>query len=483
MVGAAWRVHRYDLERRELAWPDLLERPAGTLGDAIERVGGRHGQRFLLGPDGFPDLRLNAFFSSPRMRSLAATTNRDYAHSLAMYLNFLNNRGHQWWTASIDEAEEFAFWRLTDPANASTVGTSTFAKDLAACKKFYRWAHSRYSDVTDIFAEVGFPRAKRDANVKWLDPAAIRRWRDVGLRGRTIDGRRDKSWRGRNEQRDAAFVDGLYGTGLRLTEWGSVTIDELPGATAARPFYTCQLADRCAKGGRGHPYWLPRNELRSIRVYVEGARSRAVREAQAAGRYEAVSGRQIVRDAKRPGHVLLADQDGTFVSRSWNLISPAVRLKLYKKTVNGLEPTMLWLNEDGHPRDPHGWHHTVEGANRRVAAAGLENFRCTPHMFRHSFALKWFSIGKLVHSSQLSHLSDDEMKDFQAQFGDTWHFVQTMLGHATVETTKNVYLEPFRNLDVEILLVQTEGIPIREFMSQAFARHPKVVGDPNRDTD
>ena len=102
-----------------------------------------------------------------------------------------------------------------------------------------------------IFRE---PNARR---VKWLDPAAIVRWRDLGLRGRDLAGRRDRSWKGRNEQRDTAFVDGLYGTGLRLTEWGSVVLPELPCLEVGRSFYTCQLADRCAKGGYGHAYWFP----------------------------------------------------------------------------------------------------------------------------------------------------------------------------------------------------------------------------------
>jgi hypothetical protein len=45
--------------------------------------------------------------------------------------------------------------------------------------------------------------------VKWLDPAGYRRWRDVGLRGFGLDGLEDPRWRGRNEQRDRAFADGL----------------------------------------------------------------------------------------------------------------------------------------------------------------------------------------------------------------------------------------------------------------------------------
>lgn len=59
-------------------------------------------------------------------------------------------------------------------------------------------------------------------------------------------------------------------------------------------------------------------------------------------------------------------------------------------------------------------------------------------MLRHSFALRWFAVGKLASALQLQHLSEEETRDFRAQFGDTWHLVQTMLGHRSVETTKNV---------------------------------------------
>ncbi|MFE4753223.1 hypothetical protein ACFRIB_23600 [Streptomyces mirabilis] len=61
-------------------------------------------------------------------------------------------------------------------------------------------------------------------------------WRDVGLSGYGFDGARRAGWRGRNEDRDVAFVDGLYGTGLRLQEWGSVLDVELLRSSTARLF-------------------------------------------------------------------------------------------------------------------------------------------------------------------------------------------------------------------------------------------------------
>jgi hypothetical protein len=106
------------------------------------------------------------------------------------------------------------------------------------------------------------------------------------LRGRDLSGRADPSWQGRNEQRDAAFAEGLYGTGLRLGSWASVVLPELPDVARGRGFFRCQLADACAKGGNGYAYWMPLAALRGVLGYVEGARAAAARRTQAAGRYD-----------------------------------------------------------------------------------------------------------------------------------------------------------------------------------------------------
>lgn len=473
-----WSVVRYDIDVLAQDWPTELTGPIPDIEDVLARWRAVDGQRFLIRSDGFVDVRVNAFLASARMRVLAGNTNRDYAQSLCLWLNFLQARGRVWSEATEDDVGDFEFWRRTDPNNPVPVGASAFSKDVAACKKFYSWAAERFADVADIFLYVDPPPSKRSARVRWLDPAAVDRWRDVGLRGRDRRGRRDRSCRTRNEQRDVAFFDGLYGTGLRLSEWASVTIDELPTFGADRPFYKCHLADKCAKGGYGHPYWMPRHVLAGMYAYVEGARARAIRGAQDSGRYAELSDVIVGGSAKRTGSVRLPDGNGGFIDRAWNTIGPALRRRLFRRTHAGLEPLWLWLNENGLPRDPHGWHHTFTEANDRIAAQGVENFTCTPHMLRHSFALRWFSVGKLVYSSRLAHLSDEEARDFRVQFGDTWHLVQTMLGHRRVETTRNVYLEPFRSLDVEVLLGQAQGLPVAGLMVELFDSHSMVLGDP-----
>ncbi|MFD7627548.1 site-specific integrase [Streptomyces sp. NPDC059851] len=439
-------------------------------------LGVRDGQRFLIGPDGRPDLRANACLASPRWRNLGETTVRDYTYSVAVWLNFLAALGTNWWEASEEDAEEFVFWRVTDPANADRVQTNTFSRDLAALQKFYKWVRSAYG-VANPFEGFDAPRIVKSADVKWMDPGGYTRWRDLGLRGLDLSGRVDPWWRGRNEERDVAFCDGLYGNGLRISEWASVVLPELPTYDRRRGYFTGRLADACAKGGYGHPYWTPRSVLKGVLSYLEGSRAAAVRRAQAAGRYERLADRRLVLAAERGSVVLERPGGGTELKR-WNDISAKARRRLLRETELGLEPLMLWLNEDGLPRDARGWEHTFDAANRRIRRMGLKNFSCRAHMLRHSFALKWYSIGKLVHAARLGHLSESERADFREQFGDTWHLVQTMLGHRRVETTKDVYLEPFRQLEVEILLAHADGFPVETFMAEVFTGHPRVRTDP-----
>ncbi|MFE3661099.1 hypothetical protein [Streptomyces sp. NPDC059165] len=472
-----WQVHRYEPSRSFEELAGQLGHIAPDLDSWGRRFGVRDGQRFLIDPDGRPDLRVNACLASPQWRNLGWRTYRDYAYSVGVWLNFLVSLDVNWWDAVEEDAEEFMFWRVTDPTNECRVQTNSFSRDLAALKKFYRWMGPRYG-VADPFHDIDAPRSSRQEDVKWLDPGGYARWRDLGIRGMDLSGRPDQWWRGRNEQRDATFCDGLYGNGLRVSEWASVVLPELPSYDRRRGYHTGQLADACAKGGYGHAYWTPRSAMQSLLAYTEGARAAAVRRAQAAGRYERVDGVRMVLATHGSKAVTLEGARGGSERKAWNDIGPRTRLRLFRQTAQGLEPVALWLNEDGLPRDGRGWEHTFDVANQRIAMLGLESFTCTAHMLRHSFALKWYAIGKLVHAARLGHLSADEQRDFREQFGDTWHLVQTMLGHRQVETTKNVYLEPFRALDVELLLAHADGFPIEAFMADVFTGHPRVRTDP-----
>ncbi len=177
---------------------------------------------------------------------------------------------------------------------------------------------------------------------------AFEQWRDVGLRGYGFDGLRRPGWRGANEDRDAAFVDGLYGTGLRLAEWASVLDAELPAHASAggTRFPKACLSAACIKGRReGRECRISRSVLRSVAPYldpVEGSRAEAVRREQRAGRYDGLPGTRIMAgyhwrrrtpavetgDGVRhvpagPGHGYGA-RPGRILGRRWQLFSRRV---------------------------------------------------------------------------------------------------------------------------------------------------------------
>ncbi len=186
-------------------------------------------------------------------------------------------------------------------------------------------------------------------------------------------------WRGRNEQRDRAFADGLFETGLRLSEWASILDIELPPDDPDRAFVTCWLAGACAKGGQGRRFWLPRPALTGVLSYLEGARAVAVRRARQAGRYESLDGLLVAEKVHARRRLRLRDSDGAVHSVSLDALDAAMRRRLFRRTDAGLEPLAVWLNEDGLPRQAHGWEHSFTQANERLARLGLDGLACTPH--------------------------------------------------------------------------------------------------------
>lgn len=174
----------------------------------------------------------------------------------------------------------------------------------------------------------------------------------------------------------------------------------------------------------------------------------------------------------------LRDAAGTQVTVSLDVLVEEQRHRLFREGPHGLVPLAVWLNEDGLPRAAHGWQHTFDTANDRVGRAGLVGLAVRAHMLRHSFALRWYSVGRLLYERRFAHLSAEELRDYRAQFGDTWYLVMTLLGHADVSTTMDTYLEPFRDLDVSLLIEHAQGALISALMAEMFATHPQVLTDP-----
>ncbi|MEW2009035.1 site-specific integrase [Microbacterium sp. NPDC078814] len=449
---------------------------------------------FLISQAGELHTAVNSFFASAKMRNRAEDTNKRYARSLVVWVEFLHGRGVSWKEADEEDLLDFKFWRRHDTENSGRIAGSSWASDLAAFSEFYRWAQARL-DGPPLFASnrsnarvrypftshVGRessdlrPTAVRRASVKWLSPGAVVRWRNVGIHGLTADGEERVRWRPRSQSRDAAFVDGLYGSGLRVQEWSSVLVEEL-SRRSLQGYSTFRLADACAKGGRGHAFWLREDALNAVAVYVETDRARAVRRGRASGLYESDQFSHVIQEVRSREVLILRDhkQDSRTASVRMNDLSPAERSRLLVDEKDGYAPAMLWLNEDGTPRRKGAWTKTFERANARVRRAGIEGLICHPHMLRHSFALRWFAVGRTIWSRQRSAIDDDHERDFREQFGDTWSLVQTMLGHSDVSTTKETYLEPFRNLEAKLLLEYGRTALDSETLVGLLGQDPRV---------
>ncbi|MGW1976617.1 integrase [Streptomyces sp. NPDC001889] len=486
--------------------PDFLR--FGDLRERAARNGARHGTPVIVGPTGRSDPRINLFFRTGRMATSEPGTWRRYAYSLVVWLDFLDAIGSSWDCASVRDVEAFKDWRVTDLRNGERIRPTSFDTDRAGLNSFYRWSSSRYGifnpvptvhadHVTDSgdtggdgswaggwSAGAGEARRRRDPlrpggarrrQVKWLLRSALEQWRDVGLRGYGFDGLRREGWHGFNEDRDCAFVDGLYGTGLRVREWASVLDVELPAAGGER-MSAVWLAAKCAKGGEeGRTYWIPRRVLQAVESYrdpLEGSRAEVVRRARRAGRYERLRGVRIVTGHNpRTGELLVQHGRGRAVL-ALDVLSPDERRLLFRRTPGGLEPLAVWLSVNGLPKKAHGWEDTFADANQRVARAWVrradpdrrlpeeerERLRrgcplwATAHMCRHSFALKWFSILSLVEERRLEGFTREEIEDFRDQLGDIWLQLSILLGHKSPATTREHYLEPFTGLRLSYLM-------------------------------
>jgi hypothetical protein len=416
-----WSVDFYDFTV-QLKGGD--EDEFGWFGDVHERAarnGARHGTPILTSAAGVPDIRINLFFRTGAMAGGAVSTWRRYAYALVVWQEFLEVSGRRWDQAAVGDVEAFKHWRLTDLRNYDRVQPTSFDTDRAAINAFYTWASPRYGVVNPVPTvrtsaprrgalrhETGTewrrggrdglrPAGARRRQVKWLLRPALEQWRDIGLRGYGFGGLRRLGWRGgQSEDRDVAFIEGLYGTGLRLREWASVLDIELPAAATSR-MARAWLSGACIKGGgEGRRYYIPRNVLAAVGAYadpVEGSRTEAIGRAQRSGRYDRLHGVRIVTGYTARSRMLyIEDVDGS-VPLSVDVLGPDERRLLFRHARGGLEPLAVWLAPDGTPKKGSGWEDTFTAANERIARAWENDGRSVragecplwarPHMLRH----------------------------------------------------------------------------------------------------
>jgi site-specific recombinase XerD len=482
-----WRVF---FTRRALPRPRAAEPLLPTLGDLDDWLDVHDvvdGTPFLIDPTGRYDSALNRYFQV-YMSAEPLNTQAAAAYDLKRFVAFLwdNRAGKTWREATPEDRAAYARWRLMD-SRGPRVELVTWDREVATVNKFYRWAvrqgyvaanpiiqresRSREpwrQDSGETPAEYSHQGPRHD--MAWMPPATYRQWRDVGVRGFTVAGLADRSFRGRYASRNATYADFMVRTGLRLSEQTSLSLYDVPeivpGVLNARTW----LPRAIAKGGSARHIYIPASVLKDVWDYVEMERADAVEQARQQGIYQRIRDPLLIEDRSRP-FVLM---DGK--QQKLGKLKPAERRRLLICTDDGgLEPAALWLNESGMPSERSCWQDVFKAANRRCVRLGLQ-LRCHPHMLRHSFAVITLEQLWRGHIQELAAMTPNQRQTYQMVFGDPLRWVQMRLGHRFIQTTQR-YLHTLQELEMEtrMALVPDGWEPT--------GVHPEDLDDPQEPDD
>ncbi|MFF0405653.1 site-specific integrase [[Kitasatospora] papulosa] len=441
-----------------------------------DRLGIHPGDPIMLSPDFRIDELLSLYLCRSGFAKLAPETKRNYTDDYCLFFDFLWGRGRVWNQATDDDLADFEYWRTRAGANPGKVGGSRWNRGLAALTRLYEWAERREYVVRnpvlmrDFIGRTGgvirVPQARaKDAkasDVHWLTPRTFRLWVNVGLRGHTAQGVPGAGWAGRLEDRNAAFADLLLSSGMRLTESASLLTIEMPRTSlGGARYYSGRLAPVVTKSKRARTFYASAPVVGEVEGYMESSRAFAIRRAQAKGRYERLPRMRLVTKVAGLRRKVLhwRDQDGVEGRTPLSDADVAERMKLFIEGPAGPEPLWLWLNESGLPFRPASWENVFRTASQRCAevlhGVVAEPPFCTPHMARHSCALYMLVVLHHVVDLRMG-LTPEERRDFRLLYGDPWRMVQDLLGHAQLETTRDIYLAPVSDLQLRSLMAEPE---------------------------
>ncbi|QYG10876.1 site-specific integrase [Microbacterium sp. PAMC22086] len=456
--AGAWRLFRYEQVRSN--GPDEEDVTARVFARSLPSI--PPGTPYLLSPSFEYDLELNTFFHSADMLGSSMSTRVGYAGDLVAFFNFLHtNRGAKGWRdATANDHEAYFAWRREDPAGAR-VAASTWDRELAAANRFFTWqvrernlpetpiaqrqrrmhrqrpGRNRTADTTPATRSHGSGRAR----VEWLPSASYRRWRDVGLRGYRVDGRRNSAFRGRWATRNGTFADMLIRTGLRLSEHASLFASEVPDLVQLDGFHRFYLPGAIAKRGSERWVYVPSTVLRAVHEYINTDRLEVVDRARSAGRYRLRPNSFILEPDGR--HARLA---GSSERVRVSLLTPAERRRTFVESAGGVTPASLWLSEAGDPMSVSTWKHIFGQANVRCGQHGVD-LAASAHTLRHSFAVITLEHLQRGHIAALQSATPEQRGYYVRMFGDPLDWVRRLLGHRSVETTQ-IYLHALAELEM-----------------------------------
>ena len=422
---------------------------AGVALERLERAGIPHGMPVLLADDGRPISILNRWLRSLVTRGCRSpNTWRGYAKDAAIWQRELEERGVDLSgeRAALREALQSLYnARRVDPAPEHRWSPATWNRFVAAVDNLYAWAveEELIADLPFSYCWAKNPytgqrvrrnlakerNARRHATIRWLGEEQCGFLRDVGMLGLLPDGLSDATFHGRHGARNAALVDLLVGSGVRVQEASHLLVFELPELAAGGPtLVDLRLAGSICKGGVGRTTWIPCAALRRLRRYV--ALERAVVAA---------------RSRFSPKDALVVSEAGPTGGRvegrklRWAALSPAERRRL---VLPGGGSALVFLTSAGSPMSD--WAEVFSSATARCRSVDPSfPARVHPHMLRHSFAVATLAFlqkeAARIAAANARRGDVGVLARYQAGF-DPLIALRDLLGHASVVTTQ-VYLQ------------------------------------------
>ena len=413
--------------------------------------------------DGVPyDANLDRFFLDLPLNGVRSPHSlRAYGYDVAVWVRFLHAAcGKTVWAATRADVDAFHRARRREEAGAR-ISAASWNRGIAALEKLYSWAQLEGLVASSPFTHRdvwrqghgggrvrvvarndSYERAARRSDVRFISLEDYRVFRDVGLRGLTVDGAERPGARDRNGARNALFAELLVTTGLRLSEASfllAVEITDLARHAGRGRQARFELPYALTKGDRGRSILLPRRLLQQIRAYIAVERAHAITKFKNGKAWNAIQQPILVRGPEPNATGLALCEGGTI---SFEALTPDERGRLVICDEDGApdQPATLWLTEIGLPVQPNSWEAAFARASRRCATAGVP-VRVNPHQLRHTFAVHMLA---MLIQHRLRDAAGERpvsgMEGYRRLLGDPLQQVQRLLGHASLTTTY-IYLD------------------------------------------
>lgn len=420
--------------------------------ETFRQAGIREQMPFILRDDGSLDQAVNMFLRRLPVTGVQSPRSwREYARDVVTWGNWLESvRGKTIWDANFDDVVAFHSAR-TDGDGAKPIMSSTWNRGVASCCKLYDFGiaeglltNNPFRRASSLSQPIGGrhnQRVSRDTatdrlprrRLRYLTLEQFRQFRDVGLRGRLLNGREHPSWRGTEGSRNALFAEVCVSTGMRLVEAASLLEEELPTYHQDQQSLPLDCAAGTSKNGNTRRVWIPAAVRQRIQQYIALERRIAIDVGSERGLY--AHPHWLRGELVAPGVVSLPN-GRTPISR----LRPESRAALLLKDSNGrFTPACLWLTSVGTPVSRSAWRSVFHRASERCATAGLD-LHASPHSLRHTYAI--YTLRNLVRM-QLGDLGGISVKNpsaYRRLAFDPLRQLQILMGHASVETTM-IYLD------------------------------------------